>query len=176
MTRTHGLAPYALSVAITCVMLPYAGLAAPPLFDTQTLCQPIEVHEGEPDEKACLKEFSASVRRDRGRLTLGLANGKTKVISDAKECDDPNQEASCTTYRLVGHLGEQYYLVLVAPYECAYMMLVNRKSGAQTELGGWPRLSPDKTHFAVIDPQRRGRMRPGLCDRNLHPDKWLPAA
>ncbi|WP_407156256.1 hypothetical protein [Bradyrhizobium sp. STM 3557] len=112
-----------------------------------------------PDEKACLKELGASARRDGRQLTLGLANGKTKVISDAKECEDENQEASCITYRLVGRLGEQYYIVMVAPYECAYITLVNRKSGTETELGGWPRLSPDKTRFVVIEPRE-----PGNCD------------
>lgn len=66
------------------------------------------------------------VRRDGGVLTLKLNNGKTKVISDAKECEDATREAACVTYRLVGRIGDRQVLVLVTPYECPYMLLVNR--------------------------------------------------
>jgi hypothetical protein len=66
------------------------------------------------------------IRRDGGVLTLKLNNGKTKVISDAKECEDANREAACVTYRLVGRIGDRQVLVLVTPYECPYMLLVNR--------------------------------------------------
>jgi len=37
----------------------------------------------------------------------------------------------------------------VIPYECPYVLLVNRRTGEETTLGGWPKLSPNKTRFVV---------------------------
>jgi hypothetical protein len=152
---------YVLSVAAVLVMLtPRPGLAESDLPDVRTLCQPLEIHDGMPDEQACLKELAGVARRDGGVLTLKLSNGKTKIISDAKECEDTTREASCVTYRLVGRIGDRQFIVLVLPYECPYTLLVNRRTGEETKLGGWPNLSPNKKRFVVTDPRDAGNCGP----------------
>jgi hypothetical protein len=143
------------------MLTPLQGLAqSSPLVDVRTLCQPLEIHAGTPDEQACFKELPATVRRDGRILTLGLLNAKTKTLSDTKECDDPDRESGCLKYRLVGHIGDRQFIVLVLPYECAYVLLVNRRTGEETTLGGWPILSPNKRRFVVVDPRDVGNCGP----------------
>jgi hypothetical protein len=89
-----------------------------------------------PNEQVCLKELAGVARRDGGVLTLKLADGKTKTISDARECEDTDREASCVRYRLVGRIGSRLVIVLVEPYECPYVLLVNRRTGEETLLDG----------------------------------------
>jgi hypothetical protein len=150
-----------LGVAAVLLMLtPRPGLAESDLPDVRTLCQPLEIHQGVPNEQACLKELAGVARRDGGVLTLKLTNGKTKTISDARECEDADREAACVTYRLVGRSGEGQVIVLVLPYECPYTLLVNRRTGEETKLGGWPYLSPNKKRFVVTDPRDAGNCGP----------------
>jgi hypothetical protein len=104
--------------------------------------------------------LAAVAKRDGGILTLKLTNGKTKIISDAKECGDTDQEASCVTHRLVGYIGEQQFIVHVVPYECPYVLLVNRRNGEETALGAWPHLSPNKKRFVVTDARDPGNCSP----------------
>jgi hypothetical protein len=119
-------------------------------LDVRTFCSPLEIHEGGPEEKACLTELADVAKRDGHALTLKLKNGKTKVISDTKECDDPRAlEGDCVRYRLVGHIGDRQFIMQVLPYECAYVLLVNRRTGEETKLGGLPHLSPNKKRFVV---------------------------
>jgi quinol monooxygenase YgiN len=162
MTRDLSFARHALSLAAVVLMLsPRPGLAqSSVLVDVRTLCQPWEIHNGTPQEQACFKELPATVRREGRILTLGLLDAKTKTFSDTKECDAPDQEAGCVKYRLVGHIGDRQFIVFVAPYECAYVLLVNRRTGAETKLGGWPILSPNKKRFVVIDPNDVGNCGP----------------
>ena len=149
-TPSDGLPVLFLGAAALLLMLaPQPGLAQSGILDVRTLCSPLEVHEGNPDEKACLTELAAVAKRDGGVLTLKLTNGKTKVISDAKECADADREASCVTYRLVGYIGDRHFIVHVMPYECSHVLLVNRRTGEEMILGGWPDLSPNKKRFAV---------------------------
>jgi len=160
-SRSCGLPVLFLGVAALLLMLaPRPGLAQASFLDVRTLCSPLEVHEGNPDEKACLKELAAVAKRERGILTLKLTNGKTKVISDAKECEDADQEASCVTYRLVGYIGDRQFIVQVVPYECPYVLLVNRRTGEETRLGALPYLSPNKTRFVVTDARDAGNCSP----------------
>jgi hypothetical protein len=152
---------YVLSVAaVLLTPTPRPGLAETVLPDVRTLCQPLEIHEGTPNEEACLKELAGVARRDGGVLTLRLSNGRTKIISDAKECEDTDREAACVRYRLVGRIGEGQLIVLVVPYECPYILLANRRTGEETTLGGWPYLSPDKKRFVVTDPRDAGNCVP----------------
>jgi hypothetical protein len=152
---------YVLGVAAVLLMLtPRPGLAQFVLPDVRTLCQPLEIHEGVPNEQACLTELAGVARRDGGVLTFKLANGETKVIRDAKECEDTDREAACVRYRLVGHIGEGQLIVLVVPYECPYVLLMNRRTGEETALGGWPYLSPNKKRFVVTDPRDAGNCSP----------------
>src|SRR5215475_11463430 len=80
MRRNHF---YALNVvlpgvaAVFVVLAPQRGLAQWGTLDTRTLCKPLEVHEGGPQETACLKELAGVAKRDGGVLTLKLTNGKT---------------------------------------------------------------------------------------------------
>jgi hypothetical protein len=113
-----------------------------------------------PDEQACLKELAGVAKRDGGALTLKLTNGKTKTVSDARECQDTDREAACVRYRLVGRIGEGQLILLVDPYECPYLLLVNRQTGEETSLGGWPQLSPGGTRFVVADPRDAGNCGP----------------
>jgi hypothetical protein len=145
-----GLKILFLGVAVLLLMLaPRPTLAQLGIPDVRTLCSPLEVHEGTADEKPCLKELAGVAKRDGGVLTLKLSNGKTKVISDAKECENPDKEGSCVTYRLVGYIGDRQFIVQVQPYECPYVLLVNRRTGQATMLDGLPHLSPNKKRFVV---------------------------
>jgi hypothetical protein len=91
------------------VLAPRPGLTQPGMLDVGTYRSPLEVHEGRPDEKACLTQFADVAKRD------ALGTGNSSVI----------------------------------PYECPYVLLVNRRTGEETTLGGWPKLSPNKTRFVV---------------------------
>ncbi|MGJ5131413.1 hypothetical protein [Bradyrhizobium oligotrophicum] len=142
--------------AVLPALTPRPASAGAGFFDLRTLCQPLEIHSGAPEESACLKELSGTVWRDGRKLTLGLANGKTKVITDAKECEPEGPEAACISYRLVGRIGDRHYILLVTPYECPYVMLVNRRSGAETNIGSGPFLSPNGKRFVTIDPRDDG--------------------
>jgi len=154
---SYGLHVRFLGAAALLLMLaPHPGLAQSGILDVRTLCRPIEVHEGNPDEKPCLKELAGVAKRDGGVLTLKMNNGKTKVLSDAKECEDTTQEGSCITRRLVGYIGDQQFIVQVVQSECAYVLLVSRRTGDETILGGWPDLSPNKKRFAVTSPSVGG--------------------
>jgi hypothetical protein len=147
---SYGLNVRFLGVAVLLLTLaPRPGLAQSGILDVRTLCSPLEIHEGNPDEKACLKELASVAKRDGGVLTLKLNNGKTRVLSDAKECGDTTQEGACVTRRLVGYIGDRQFIVQVVPYECPHVLLVNRRTGEETILGGWPNLSPNKKRFAV---------------------------
>ncbi|WP_284420148.1 MULTISPECIES: hypothetical protein [unclassified Bradyrhizobium] len=137
-------------------LAPRPASAGAGFYDLRTLCQPLEIHGGSPEESACLKEMTGAVRRDGRKLTLGLANGKTKVITDAKECEPEGPEADCISYRLIGRLGDWHYMLLVRPYECPYVMLVNRRTGAETPIGSGPFLSPNGKRFVTIDPRDDG--------------------
>jgi hypothetical protein len=95
------------------VLAPRPGLAQPGMLDVRTYRSPLEVHEGRPDEKACLTQFADVAKRDARVLTLKLKNGKSKVISDTKECDDPDQEGACVKYRLEGYIGDRQFIVSV---------------------------------------------------------------
>ncbi|QPF84872.1 hypothetical protein IC762_00585 [Bradyrhizobium genosp. L] len=115
----------------------------------QTFCTPLDGLEQKVDEKTCLAQFADVASRDGRALTLKLKNGKTKVLNDARQCEDPDKEGECFTYRLEGYIEDRQFIVSVTPYECAYVLLVDRRTGKETQLGGWPELSPSKKRFAV---------------------------
>lgn len=144
--------------ALVLVLTPRLGLAQSGILDVRTLCSPLEVHEGSPEETPCLNELREVAKRDGGVLTLKLKNGKTKVVSDA--CEDPNLEGSCVTHRLVGRIGDRQFIVHVRPYECGYVLLVNRRTGEETKLDGWPDLSPNKKRFVVTASSGAGECSP----------------
>jgi hypothetical protein len=150
-------------VTFLVMQAPQPGLAQLGILDPRTFCIPLEVHEGNPDEKPCLNELKEVAKRDSSVLTLKLGNGKTKVISDSKECNDPDQEASCVSYRLVGYIGDRQFMVQVQPYECPSVLLVNRRTGAETMLGGWPNLSPSKKRFVVTSSSVAGECSPAYA-------------
>lgn len=153
--RTLAVLALGIAVALPSLM-PRAAIAGAGFFDVRTLCRPLEIRDGAPEESACLKEQPAIARRDGRKLTLALANGKTKVITDARECEPEGPEAACISYRLVGHVGDRHYIVLVTPYECSYVMLVDRRTGAELNIGSGPFLSPTGKRFITIDPRDDG--------------------
>jgi hypothetical protein len=152
---SRGLNILFLGVAALLVMLvPRSGAAQ----DVRTLCLPLEIHNGTPQEEPCLKKFGSLdsvARRDGGVLTLKLNNGKTKVISDSKECEDPTKpenEGRCVGHALVGYIEDRQFLVYVQPWECGHPLLVSRRSGEEMKLENWPNLSPSKKRFVVVTP------------------------
>jgi hypothetical protein len=147
-------------VALLLMLVPRPTLAQSDILDVRTLCSPLEVHEGSPDEKPCLKDLAGVAKRDGGILSLKLNNGKTKVISDAKECEDPDKEGLCVTHRLLGYIGDRQFIVQVLPYECPYVLLVNRRTGEETMLGGLPHLSPNKKRFVLTASSVAGECSP----------------
>ncbi|MGJ4929010.1 hypothetical protein ACQR1I_05075 [Bradyrhizobium sp. HKCCYLS2038] len=143
-------------IAALAVLKPGAASAGAGFFDLRTLCQPLEIHDGVPQESARVAEMPATILRQGRKLTLSLAGGKTKVITDDKACEPEGPEASCISYRLVGHIGDRHYIVLVSPYECPYVMLINRRTGAELNIGSGPFLSPNGKRFIAIDPRDDG--------------------
>jgi hypothetical protein len=139
---SHRLNILFASVAGPLLMLtPRPALA----FDERTLCTPLEIHQGGPEEKPCLEEFASVAKRNGRVLTLKLNNGKTKDISDTKECDDLNKEASCVTHR--PHRRPAVYcasLALRVPL-CAVGEPPNRR---RNEAGRLAR-SPNRKRFVV---------------------------
>jgi hypothetical protein len=148
-----------LGVGAFLLLLEPRPAAAQSVLDTRTLCSPLEVHEGSPEEKPCLTELADAAKRDGHALTLKLKNGKTKVISDTKECEDPEKEGSCVKRRIVGYIGDRQFIISVEPYECGYELLVNRRTGEEMKLGSLPVLSPNKKRFVVT-----GSNAGGECD------------
>jgi hypothetical protein len=138
--------------ALLLAFVPRPGAAQ----DVRTLCRPLEIRNGTPQEEPCLKFGSlldSVAKRDGGALTLKLNNGKTKVISDSKECEDPTKpeyEGGCVTHALVGYVGDRQFLLHVQPWECRHPLLVSRRSGEEMELENWPNLSPSKKRFVVV--------------------------
>jgi hypothetical protein len=160
MMRSYGFLLQGVG-ALLLMLVPRLALAQSEMLDVRILCSPLEVHEGRPDEKPCLTELADVAKRDGHALTLKLKNGKTKVISNTKECDDPHAlEGGCVRYRLVGYIGDRQFIMQVLPYECADAFLVNRRTGEQTKLGGLPYLSPNKKHFVVTASTAAGECDP----------------
>jgi hypothetical protein len=154
--------PFIAVIAFLVMLGSQPALAQIGVIDTRTLCIPVEVHEGTPDERPCLNELKEVAKRDGGILTLKLGNGKTKVISDSK-CSDADPEASCVSYRLVGYIGDRQFMVNVQPYECGSVLLVDRRTGEETRLGGWPNLSPSKRRFLVTASSIAGECSPAYA-------------
>jgi hypothetical protein len=46
--------------ALLLMLTPRPGLA----LDVRTFCSPLEIHEGGPEEKACLEELASVAKRD----------------------------------------------------------------------------------------------------------------
>ncbi|HKD24887.1 MAG TPA: hypothetical protein VKC66_03070 [Xanthobacteraceae bacterium] len=147
-------------VAILLTLAPPPGAAQ----DVRTLCVPLEIREGFPEEKPCLNPavLGTVAKRDGRVLTLKLANEKTKVVSDANPCEDPDptKEGECVTHRLVGYIGDRQFIVHVGPYECPFVLLVNRRTGEEMTLEDWPNLSPNKKRFVVVASTADGECSP----------------
>jgi len=147
-------------VAIFLALAPRPGAAQ----DVRTLCVPLEIHGGVPEEKPCLNPgaLGTVAKRDGRVLTLKLANGKTKVLSDANPCEDPDptKESECVSHELVGHIGDRQFIVSVGLYECPFVLLVNRRTGEEMTLRHWPNLSPNKKRFVVVAPNADGECSP----------------
>jgi len=150
-------------VVFLAVLAPSNGFTQVGVVDPQTLCVPMEMHSGAPDEEPCLNELKGVAKRDGHVLTLKLGNGKTRIIHDSKECDDPDHEDLCVSYRLVGYIGDKQFVVAVQPYECGFVWLVDRRTGREIELLGWPILSPNKKRFVVTASSVAGECDPAYA-------------
>lgn len=123
-------------------------------IDAQIACLPIQRNptgtEG-GEEPTCLAEFHDAVTRAGDDLTFKLDNGKTKLVhSNRKECEQL-PIGDCYIYKLVGYIptSRQFVLRQLA-YEAVFVTLVSRRTGATTNLEGYPRLSPDGTRFITV--------------------------
>ena len=152
-----------LVVILLVMLVPASGLAQVGVLDSRTFCAPMEVHGGAPVEGPCLNELKEVAKRDGHVLTLKLDNGKTKIIRDSKECNNPDQEALCVSYRLVGYIGDKQFVVAVQPYECGSVLLVSRRTGKETVLLGWPILSPNKKRLVVTSSSVAGECNPAYA-------------
>lgn len=116
-------------------------------LDPQILCDasnPPKSQDKEGQlEPGCLEAFADVVSRSGDNLTFKLDNGKTKLVrSNTKACEQIPIGA-CIVYRLVGYLQtSRQFVVLASEYESATVQLISRRTGAVTELEGYPRLSP----------------------------------
>jgi hypothetical protein len=151
---SYGLKILFLGIAaVFLTFVPRPGTAQ----DVRTLCLPLEIHGGTPQETPCLNvpELGSVAKRQGGALMLKLSNGKTKVVSDTKECEDPatpENEGKCVTHALVGHIGDRQFLIHIQPWECGHPLLVSRRTGQKLELENWPNLSPNGKRFVVVTP------------------------
>jgi hypothetical protein len=159
----HSLRLLSLVLIFLVTLVPPSGLAQVGVLDSRTFCVPMEVHGGAPIEEPCLNELKEVVKRDGHVLTLKLENGKTKIIRDSRECNSPDQEALCVSYRLVGYIGDKQFIVAVQPYECGSVLLVNRRTGKETVLLGWPILSPNKQRLVVTSSSVAGECNPAYA-------------
>jgi hypothetical protein len=159
MTRTNPhFRPKILLCGIAVLLFTLAPRLAPAQTrgpDVSTLCRPLDKLRRPtepPSEKPCLTELkNVAERRNRQELTLKLGNGKTTVLSHSAECDSRTEHDACVTRELVGRIGDRQFIIHVWPVmDCDSVLLVSRRTGAETELEDWPHLSPDGNRFAVV--------------------------
>jgi hypothetical protein len=150
--RSPSISGLFATAAFLVMLVPRLAQAQANLPDVQMLCLPLEITSGVPQEAPCLRNrFKSVAKRDGSVLTLRLNNGQLKVMSDAKACEGPPEvQDQCVTYRLVGNIADQHFLVDVGVWESSRELLVSRRTGAETELEDWPRLSPGKRRFVVV--------------------------
>jgi hypothetical protein len=63
----------------------------------------------------------------------------------------------------IGHIDDRQFIVQVWPYECPYVLLVNRRTGEEMKLGDLPVLSPNRKRFVVT-----GSFADGECSAEYH--------
>jgi hypothetical protein len=136
------------TVALLSMLASRPVLAGDP--DLRTLCRPLEVRLGSPQEGPCLSLLKDVASRTRGKLTLQASNGTAKVLSDSKECQNGSEAAGCIENRLVGDIADQQFVVFRTGVEWEEVVLVSHRTGAETELEDWPHLSPGKKRFVVV--------------------------
>jgi hypothetical protein len=121
-------------------------------IDAAIQCQPNQgLAADQPEEPGCLAQFGDSVTRQGDDLSFKLDNGKTKLIkSNPKACDGAPVDG-CVIYQLVGYLRQSRQFVLrVSYYESEFVHLVSQRTGAVTELEGYPHPSPSGRHFVTV--------------------------
>lgn len=154
MTRPNpscGLKTLFLGIAALLLMLaPRPALAQTGLPDVQTLCEPLEIRDRTPQEAPCLQNQLKNVAKRNGdAVTLTLNNGKTKVLSNSQACQD-GPDIDCVARRLVGNIADKQFITHVGVWEAGHVLLVSRRTGAETGLEDWPHLSPSKKRFVVV--------------------------
>ena len=136
--------------ALLLTLVPRPGLAQTGLPDVQTLCIPLEIKDGAPQEAPCLQNQLKNIAKRNGdALTLTLNNGKTKVQSNSQACQD-GPDSDCVTRRLVGNIADKQFIIHVGVWEAGDVLLISRRTGAETGLEDWPHLSPSKKRFVVV--------------------------
>lgn len=85
------------------------------------------------------------------KLMLELTSAGEKVYQDFPQCRIETEEAHCQTYRLVAYL-DRVDAILVAHffYEDLQFILIDNKSGHETNLDGFPIFSPSGKYALVL--------------------------
>jgi hypothetical protein len=161
---SRGLKILLPGIAVLLLMLgtPRPTLAETILPDVQTLCTPLEIKSGDPQEAPCIKQLKAVAQREGGKLTLKLNNGKTKVLSDPKACEG-GIDADCFHHRLVGSIADQQFIIHLVGFEWAGVLLVSQATGAETRLENWPHLSPGKKRFVAVTASDAGDIKTAIA-------------
>lgn len=85
------------------------------------------------------------------KLMLELTSASEKVYQDLPQCRVETEEAHCQTYRLVAYV-DRVDAILVAHffYEDLQFILIDSKSGHETNLDGFPIFSPSGKYALVL--------------------------
>src|SRR5215813_13248246 len=133
-----GLKFHFLGIAVCLlVLVPRLALAQTGDPDLQTLCQPLEIQQGDPQETPCLRHLANVAERKGDLLTLKLDNGKTKIFESNPAACKASPEG-CVGYRLVGYIAsDRQFVIQVTYHEFGFVNLVSRRTGEITRLADW---------------------------------------
>lgn len=102
-------------------------------------------------ERACLDAFRGIVARAGDALSFKLDSGATKIVTGNRKACDAIPVGDCVIYDLVGFIREsRQFILLRSYYESSFVDLVGRKSGAVTNLEGYPHVSPNGKLFVSV--------------------------
>ncbi len=99
-------------------------------------------------EAQILKREPAIAKRQGGRLTIALENGKGVVLVDRVPKGEDDSDVALYSLSKIFY-GTRYVEVSVTPYEGVERYLVNRTTGERTAVTGMTLLSPDAKRIVV---------------------------
>jgi hypothetical protein len=102
-------------------------------------------------EQKCISQTGSSAARDGDRLQLKFRDGTTRFYRDSlKEACDEDQR-NCVEYMLYDYFREhELFLIRVMYCEADEWRLIRQLNGAEEQIVGPPRYSPDRKWLAAV--------------------------